>query len=140
MAKTTKEDALIHWIDFEKLGNNYTKQLPQVLDPKEFAEEFKFYLSCNKKYNIYGLAAHLLMGKDRFTKLYLNSSDPLVKEMAHTAISIMTNHALNNEEDYKRSLRYIMSQAETGKAFIELSTEVLDASKDKVIILPSKDK
>lgn len=129
---------LINWIDFDDIRKTYTKTLPQPVSPDEFVDEFKFYLSSNKKYNIYGLASHFKMSKDRFTKYYLKSEDPILKEMSQWAIGIITSHAMANEEDYSRTLRYIISQAETGKSFIELDDAVQQANANKVIILPPK--
>ena len=130
---------LINWIDFDSIRKTYDKKLPQALSATEFIEEFKFYLSTNKKFNIFGLATHLGMSKKRFLSQYVNSKDQLTSEAAQWAVDTITNHAMSNEEDYARSLKYIIAQSETGKAFIELSDEVIDANKDKVIILPAKD-
>lgn len=129
---------LINWIDFDSIRKTYTKTLPQPVSPEEFIEEFKFYLSSNKKYNIFGLATHFQMSKDRFTSNYINSDDPLTREISKWAVDIITNHAMSNEEDYARTLKYIIAQSETGKAFIELSDEVAEANQNKVIILPAK--
>ncbi len=129
---------LINWIDFDSIRKTYTKTLPQALPPSEFIEEFKFYLTTNKKYNIFGLATHLGMSKKRFIKEYLNNEDPLIVDIASWAIDTITNHAMSNEEDYARTLRYIIAQSETGKGFIELSEEVKENA-TKVLILPEKD-
>jgi hypothetical protein len=130
-------DSLISWIDFDNIRKTYIKQLPQALTPDEFIEEFKFYLSTNKKYNIFGLATHFGMSKLRFTSQYLNSKDELTKNISQWAVDTITNHAMSNEEDYARTLRYIIAQSETNKSFIELSEEVKEAAA-KVIILPEK--
>lgn len=130
---------LINWIDFESIRKTYTKTLPQALEPDDFIQEFKFYLSTNKKYNIYGLATHLGMSKQRFTSQYLNSKDEIVKYLAQWSVDTITNHAMSNEEDYSKTLRYIIAQSETGKAFIELDDKLIEANANKVIILPPKD-
>lgn len=130
---------LINWIDFESIRKTYIKKLPQALEPQEFIEEFKFYLSTNKKYNIFGLATHLGMSKKRFTSAYLNNQDPLIVDIASWAVDTITNHAMSNEEDYARTLKYIIAQSETGKSFIELSEDI-QQSQAQVLVLPNKDK
>ena len=129
----------ITWTDYTK-KKKYQKVLPQVLPIDEVVEEIGIYLKDNTKFNVYGLAAHFGMGKDRFTKLYINSKDDVISAMISQVISMITNHALINEEEYKRSLRYIVAQAETGKAFIELDDKVLEANANKVIFIPPKKK
>lgn len=130
-------DRLINWIDFDNIRKTYIKTLPQSLPPEEFLEEFKFYLSSNKSYNIFGLATHLGMSKKRFNSQYLNSKDELTREVASWAVDTITNHAMSNPEDYARTLRYIIAQSETSKSFIELSEEVNNAEA-KILILPPK--
>ena len=132
-----KEDSHIAWIDFSKL-KKYTKKLPQPLPADEFLEEVKQYFLKNTKYNIYGLATHMSMSKERFTKQYLQNPDPQVAMIAQWAVDTITTHAMNNEEDYKRTLRYHIAQSETGKTFIELSEEVKQAEA-KILVLPEKD-
>lgn len=129
---------LINWIDFESIRKTYTKTLPQALEPDEFIEEFKFYLTTNKKYNIFGLATHLGMSKKRFTKEYLHNKNPLIVDIASWAVDTITNHAMSNEEDYSRTLRFIIAQSETGKSFIELD-ETVQSNNTKIQILPLKE-
>lgn len=133
------KDTLVKWIDFDVMFDKYNKTLPQALPPKELLEEIKFYLSSNKMVNVFGLATHLHMSKQRFTSNYLKSKDPLVKEISLWAVDTITNIAMMNPEDYAKILRYIVAQSETSKSFIELSDEVQEANSNKIIILPAKD-
>lgn len=129
---------MINYIDFTQF--KYEKKLPQALEPVELAKELNKYFKKHKKYNIYSLALHLNMSDQRFTSQYLKNSDRNIQYLAHQAVSAIAAHALDNEEDYKRSLRYILARQNTGKDFIELSDEVQEANQNKVIILPSKNK
>jgi hypothetical protein len=135
--KSEYPNSNVVWIDFDKL-KQYTKQLPQALTAEELIDEIKFYLATNERYNVYGLATHLMMSKHRFTTQYLQSKDPQIAMIAQWAVDTITNHAMKNEEDYKRTLKYMIAQSEVGKSFIELSEEVKQAEA-KVLILPEKD-
>lgn len=136
--KSEYPNSTVAWIDFDKL-KKYTKKLPDALSPEEFIDEVKFYLSTNEKYNIFGLASHLGMSKHRFTTQYLKSDNPQLAMLSQWAIDTFTNHAMKNEEDYKRTLRYMVAQSETGRAFIELSEEAHDLTANRIIQIPTKD-
>lgn len=126
----------IRWIDFSELPK-YKKKLPEPLEYDDLITELKLYFMNNKKYNVYGLARHLNMSKKRFDAQYVNSKDPNIAELIGWALSVIADNAMVNEEDYAKTLRYIMAQAETGKAFIELSDEIKE-TQAKVLILPPK--
>ena len=129
-------DKKTRWIDFSELPK-YKKKLPQPLEYDELITAIKQYFLDNKKYNIYGLARHLNMSKKRFDAQYVNSKDENIAELIGWALSVIAENAMVNEEEYARTLRYIMSQAETGRAFIELSEDI-KTTEAKVVILPPK--
>lgn len=119
------------------LYGKYEKKLNQPLPYKKMLKELDLYFKNNTKYNIYSLAGHFKMSKHRFTTNYIKSKDEKVREVIAAALDAITAHAMENEELYSRTLRYILAQAETGKAFIELDEKVLQ-SEAKVLVLPEK--
>ena len=132
------KDIDVSWIIERNKLPQYKKKLPPVLEPEEYADVIKNYFNNNKKYNIYTLAAAVGMSKRRFEAQYKNSKDPLIKEMTAMALDMMAGHAMQNEDDYSRTLRYILSYSETGKQFIELSEEAHDLTAGRIIQLPEK--
>ena len=120
------------------LYGKYEKKLPQALPYKKTVKNLEEYFKNNTKYNIYGLSAHFNMSLQRFTTQYIKHKDEKMRALIQAAITEMTNHALQNEEDYSKTLRYIMARANVGKDFIELDEQV-QASQSKVLVLPEKD-
>ena len=127
----------INYIDFSKLPK-YEKKKSQVLPAEEVRKELTKYFKNNKKPNYFYMALHFNMSTDRFERNYLNSKDEEIRELAQMGLNALTAFAMAHEEDYKRTLRYIMARQNTGKDFIELDDKVLDANANKVIILPPK--
>ena len=136
--KDPSDDIDVSWIIRRSQLPGYKKLLPGALEPEEYADRLKLYFNSNKKYNVYTLATALGVSKHRFETLYKNSPDPLIKEMTAIALDMIAGHALTNEEEYARSLKYILSYAETSKQFIELSAEAHDITQNKIIQLPQK--
>jgi len=127
----------MNWIDFSKL--KYKKILSQ---PKTYDESKKIltkYFKENKKYNIYSLCLYFDMSVERFKKYYLNSDDTAIKELMNTAMAFIAADAMTNEEEYKRSLRYIIAQVELGQPFETLEVAQVD-NNAQIIILPQKEK
>lgn len=129
---------MINYIDFNSLPK-YKKKLSQVLEYDEYATELKAYFKKCKKYSYYSLALHFNMSDHRFTNNYLKSKDKHIQELTKMAINAIAAHALENEDDYAKSLRFILARQNTGKDFIELSDEVKEAN-NQIVILPAKDK
>jgi len=127
-----------NWIDFNKLPK-YKKKLPPIQDYDEACETLNNYFKDNSKYSLYSLALAFNMSRDRFVSNYLKSKDNQIKELIDMSMTAIASHALDNADTkYIKSLRYIMARVNTDKDFIELSDEVLDATKDSIIILPAK--
>ena len=126
------------YIDFTKLPP-YQKKLPQVLDYDDYKKSLYNYFKKHKKYNQYSLALWLNMSNKRFVNNYINSKDEQIKELTDMAINVITSNALDNADEYSRSIKYIMARQNTGKDFLELSEEVKDAASNQIIILPSKE-
>lgn len=129
----------IDWIMKRKELGQYKKKLVQPMEPEEYSEALKDYFKNKRKFNIYSLATHVGMSKYRFEQHYQKSENPLIREMTQVALDMIAGHALENEFEYGKALRYVMTYAETGKQFLELSEEAQDISANKVIQLPQKD-
>lgn len=127
------------YIDFTTLPP-YEKKLPQVLDYEDYKKSLSNYFKKHKKYNQYSLCLWLKMSNKRFVNNYLHSKDDQIKELTEMAINVISAEALNNADEYKSSLRYIMARQNTGKDFIELDSSVQEANKSNIIILPGKNK
>ena len=128
-----------NWIDFSLLKKDrYRKKLLQPLNAQPLAQRLSEYFSTHDRYNIYGMSLFLGMTVQRFTSQYLKNDDKTIRNMAEMAVNAITSHAMDNPEEYKRTLRYILARENTGKDFIELSDEVQDANKAQIIILPEK--
>jgi hypothetical protein len=74
----------------------------------------------------------------RFKSNYVNSKDEHIKELTAQAMVAIASNALDNADDYAKSLRYIMARQNTGKDFVELSEEIKENA-TKVLILPEKE-
>jgi hypothetical protein len=135
----TSKDIDVSWIIERSKLPQYKRKLPTVLSPEDYSMALRTYFQTNVKYNIYTLATHVGMSKRRFEAQYKNSPDPLIKEMTEIALDMIAGHAMANEEDYRRTLKYILSYSETGKNFIELSQEMADLTAGRIIQLPQKD-
>ena len=131
-----------NYIDFEKtfVDRNYQKTLPQVYTPEQYALELNNYFNSHSKYNIYTLALHFQMDKKRYMKHYVNSDDIDIKSLTHLAMDYITGHAFDNEEEYRRTLKYHITFSETGRHLIELSEEAQDMASQKIVIIPQKEK
>lgn len=117
----------------------YEKTLIQPVKPEEYVIGLNKYFTKHNKYNIYSLALHFGMSKYRFEKHYLKSEDPQIKHLSQMALDYIMSHAFDNEEDYKRTLRFMISYAETGKMMVELSEEAQDISANKIVMIPMKE-
>jgi len=120
------------------LYGKYEKKLVQPYSYKKTVKVLENYFKTHKKYNIYSLASAFQMSKKRFTNNYINHKDENMRELIASAISFMAAHAMENEEEYKRTLRYILAQTEIGNPFIELDENVQQAQA-KVLVLPPKE-
>ena len=107
------------------------------MTPEEFIDRLETYFD-RDKLNIYSLALHFGMSVQRFENHYLNSKDPELRRLSKMATNAIAAHAMEHEEEYKRSLRYILARENTGKEFIELSEEVKE-NNAKILILPEKE-
>lgn len=139
MSNDPTKDINVSWIIERSRLPQYQKKLPPVLEPEDYATSLQSYFKNNKKYNIFTLATHVGMSKRRFEAQYKNSTNKLIKEMTEIALDMITGHALVNEEEYSKSLKYILAYNETGKQFIELSQESHDVTSGRIIQLPQKD-
>ena len=119
------------------LYEKYEKKLPQAYSYKKTVKELEKYFEENNKYNLYTLAAHFKMSKHRFTTQYLKSKDENLKELVNSAMDVIVGHAFDNEDNYARTLKYILSQAELGQPFIEKEVAQVD-NNASIIILPQK--
>lgn len=125
------------YIDFNSLPP-YEKKLTQVLDYEDYKISLSKYFKKHKKYNFYSLCLWFNMSDFRFNSNYLNSKDEKIKELSKMAMNVISAEALNNADEYKNSLRYILARQNTSKDFIELSEQVQTVA-SKVMILPPKD-
>jgi len=126
------------YIDFKDMRKNFKKKkLLQPMGPEEFIDRLETYFDKYDKFNLYSLSLHFGMSKVRFTNHYLKSTDKILSTLASQAVNAISSHALDNCDDYKQSLRYIMANQNTGKDFIELSDEVKNDN-SSIIILPAK--
>jgi len=131
------------YIDFDNMPNGknkYEKKMSAAETPEVLAKSLNNYFKKNTKFNIYSLALSLDMSVFRFKKHYLNSKDPDIKRLAMMAMDAIAAHALEFEDDYSRSLKYIITQTEIGQPFLELDDSVQDSNKAQIVILPEKKK
>jgi len=129
------------YIDFTTLTpKKYKKKLTPPLEPDEFAERLNLYFDTHNKVNFYSLSLFFGMSDLRFTNNYLKSDDKELQHLAKMAINMISSIALDNADEYSKSLRYIMARQNTEKDFIELSDEVIDSNTSKIVILPAKGK
>lgn len=127
------------YIDFKDMRKNFKKKkLIQPMKPDEFIDRLEQYFEKYNKYNLYSLSLHFGMTDYRFTNHYLKSDNKELASLANQAMNAITSHCLDNGEEYKRSMRYIMSRQNTGKDFIELD-ESVQQSQAAVLVLPPKD-
>jgi len=127
------------YIDFTTLTpKKYKSKKTPILEVDDFAERLNLYFSTHKKVNFYSLALFFGCSDKRFQAQYIKSNDKELQHLAKMSVNMISSIALDNADEYSKSLRYIMARQNTDKDFIELSDEVKDNQQSQIVILPAK--